>query len=81
MSKQECTLHEYVQIGGPGSQSSSRQRSRKPRTVHSAVQRAESIITTFFIIQPSSRPASSSLNCWCKGVSGVWASLLEQFAR
>jgi len=28
----------------------------------------------------SSRPASSSLDCWFKGVSGGWASSLEQFA-
>jgi len=70
-----------VQIGGPGPASSSRQRSRIPRTVHSAVRRAESIITPFCIIQLSSRPASSSLDCWCKGVSGGRANSLKQFAR
>jgi len=36
--------------------------------------------TPFFIIQPSSCPASSSLDCWCKGVSGGRANSLEQFA-
>jgi len=74
-----------VQIGGPGSPSSARQRSRPPRTVHLAVQHAESIITPFFIIQPSSRPASSSLDCWCKGVSGaepaLWNSLPADITR
>jgi len=68
----------FSSMGGPGPPISSRQRSRIPWTVHLAVRSAESIITLFFIIQPTSCPASSSLDCWCKGGR---ASSLEQFAR
>ena len=53
---------------------------RIPRTVHSAVRRSESIITAICIIPSSSHPASSSFDCWCKGVYGIWASSMEQFA-
>ena len=69
-----------IQTGGPGPPSSARQRTKIPRTLHSAVRRSESIITATCIIQSSSHPASSSLDCWCKGLSGVRANSLEQFA-
>ena len=69
-----------LQTGGSGPPSTARQRSRIPWTVHSAVRRSESIITAICIIQSSSHCASSSLDCWCKGVYGIWASSMEQFA-
>jgi len=36
-----------------------------------------SIVAEICIIQSASRPASSSLDCWCKVISGVRASSLE----
>ena len=52
-----------IQTGGPGPPSSAWQRSRIPRTVHSAARRSDSIITAIRIIQSPSHPASSSLDC------------------
>jgi len=68
-----------IQAGGHDPLGSARQRSRIPWTVHAAVWCSQSIIHGD-LHQSSSHPASSSLDCLCKGVSGVQTSSVEQFA-